>query len=197
LIHYPRFQGVQNLSRKSPAPKSKPPAKPKLESDGTTEQRVAYLLDYITSINRQTLAALYQLYAAPDCQVGEVPALRYFGYLYAETNFRATALLTWPQEVVLQKAAEQSIEALVAEAFQVAITLFNNIVAAEQGLVTALMTPPASVKDVVPEDDPPPPPPLGCCYYNNGPPMSNVPQALCVNDPDYYSWDGGNPCLES
>ena len=162
------------------------------------EKRVKFLLGYISSINRQTLAAIYQLYAAPDCQVGEVPALRFFDHKFDETGFHATGFLTWPQEVVLKKAAEQSIDALRVEAYQVALTLRKGVVAAEQGLVAALLTVPVTKKGALPQDDPPPPPPPppnGCCYYNNGPPMPNCPQDLCEQDPDYNAWAAGAPCI--
>jgi hypothetical protein len=186
------------LSRKSPAPKRKPADAPAPREDATPEQSVAFYLNYISSINRQTLAAIYQLYAAPDCQVGEVPALRCFDHLFEDTGFRALAFVTKPQEDVLEKAANQSIDALLAEAFQVALTLQKGVVAAEQSLVTALRSVPVSAKKaVVPLDDPPPdPPPTGCCYYIDGSCASNIPQDLCMNDPNYLSWAGGEPCVD-
>ena len=186
------------LSRKSPAPKSKPSKGPSPNENGMPEQRVRFLLEYISSINRQTLAAIYQLYAAPDCQVAEVPALRCFEYKFDETGFCASAFVTCPQEVALQKAAHQSIDALLAEALQLAMTLRKGVAAAEQGLVAALLTVPVTTKRALPQDDPPPPPPpppTGCCYYYTAPPLANCPQNLCLGDPDYYSWDQGSPCI--
>ncbi len=184
------------MSRKSPASKSKPSKAPSPMENGMPEQRVKFLLGYISGINRQTLAAIYQLYAAPDCQVGEVPALRCFDHKFDDTGFRATGFLTRPQEVVLKKAAEQSIDALLVEAFNVAIMLHKGVAAAEQSLVTALLTVPIATKVAPPQDDPPPvPPPNGCCYYYSSPPMPNCPEDLCTADPDYYSWAAGSPCV--
>jgi hypothetical protein len=200
LLLNPKFiQKEFTLSRKSPAPKSKPSNELSPKDNGMPEQRVRFLLNYISSINRQTLAALYQLYAAPDCQVGEVPALRSFEHKFAETGFCATAFVTWPQSVALKNAAEQSIDALRVEAFRIAITLRKGVAAAEQSLVAALLAVPITTTGVLPHDDPPPPPPppipTGCCYYNNSPPMPDCPQDLCLQDPDYYSWAQGSPCV--
>jgi hypothetical protein len=183
------------LSRKSPAPKIKPSNGPSVKDMGMPEQRVRFLLNYISSINRQTLAVLYQLYAAPDCQVSEVPALRCFDHKFDETGFCARAFVTWPQEVALKNAAEQSIDALRVEAFRIALTLHKGVVAAEQSLVAALLAVPITAQRPLPQDDPPPLPiPTGCCYYKNSPPMPNCPQDLCLQDPDYYSWAQGSSC---
>ena len=58
-----------------------------------------------------------------------------------------------------------------------------------------LMTPPAPKGAIAPMDDPPPPPSVtGCCYYTNSPPVPNLPEELCVNDPNYLAWVGGAPC---
>jgi hypothetical protein len=186
------------LARKSPAPKPKSSGGPVPKADALPEQRVKFLLDYISRINRQSLAGLYQIYAAPDCQVAKIPALRHFEHDFPALKFRATGFLTRPQEDVLKNAANQSLEALLAQAFQVAMALYKGVVAAENSLVAALMNPPNPEKVKLVDDcppPPPPPPPTGCCYYYNSPPCPNVPQALCEEDPDYYSWDGGAPCI--
>jgi hypothetical protein len=183
------------LSRKSPAPKPKLSGGPAPQSDSLPAKRITFLLDYITRINRQSLIALYQLYGAPDCQVGEVPALLSFDHYFEAQNFHATGFLTKPQVDVLEKAANQSLDALMGQAFQLALSLFQTVTAAETSLVAALMNPPTSKGGVAPNDDPPPPPPqTGCCYYSNSPPISNVPQDLCESDPDYLAWVGGVAC---
>jgi hypothetical protein len=187
------------LARKSPAPKKpSPPTDPAPETDALPEQRVKFLLDYISRINRQALAALYQIYAGPDCQVAQIPALRHFDHDFPELKFRATGFLTRPQEDVLKNAANQSLEALLTRTFLVAKALSKSVVAAENSLVAALMTPPNPEKVKLFDDSPEPeaPGPLtGCCYYYHSPPVPDMPQLLCEQDPDYYKWVGGVECV--
>ncbi len=182
------------MSRKSPGAQVQASGRTALQSDSQPEKRITYLLSYITRINRHALLALYQLYGAPDCQVGEVPALLSFDHYFEPQNFHATGFLTKPQVAVLEKAANQSLDALMAQAFQVALSLYQTVTAAETSLVAALMNPPNLKGGVAPRDNPPPPPVTGCCYYTNSPPVSNVPQSLCESDPDYLAWVGGVAC---
>jgi hypothetical protein len=172
------------LSRKSPKPVPKPSSTSKEHS--IIQKRVLYLLDYISRVNRQTLVALHHVGQAPDCQVAKTPSLVQFAHSFKDLEFHVRAFVTESQSTLLQKAASKSLETLLDQAFQMAKGLPGQVASAAQSLVIALGSAAESRQagdfQVA-----------GCCYFNNSPPVPNVPQSLCQEDPDFMNWIPG-PC---
>jgi hypothetical protein len=179
------------LARKSPSSKPKSSTRTNQKERSVVEKRVAYLLDYISRVNRQTLVAILHLSEAPDCQIDETPSLIRFSHDFEEAKFYARGFVTKAQSTLLEKAASQSLDALLDQALQLAKGLAAPILTAQQSLVAALEPASGSARAEVFV-----PPILGCCFFTDRPPEPSMPQSLCKNDPYYAAWSPGDCPVE-
>jgi hypothetical protein len=181
------------LSRKSPGSKPKLPPRPAPRKPTLQEQRINFFLGYITQVNRGTLIALHHLGLAPDCQIAEIPALVDFDHNFEALEFHARGFVTNGQATVLESAANDSIDALLDELVKMSKGLYTAVTAGARDLAAALQPGPVTKRDFRPGEVS-----LmqrtGCCYYNNGTCASDMPENLCLSDPNAIAWLGGQAC---